>query len=219
MFNSSCRDNIYPSNWNYFNFKQNKPKSGNNEKSNVAVKSGYWHKSSKMLNLSENNNSISSLKLNDKKWLIEEKNNLRVDSYYSPIHKERSNTIESFKDEALNKCKSSYSISSNEQASVVYQRKQKLNVPCNNAKTVSKKYEIIKTAKHHTSDLIGQNEERCDTLETSSATLTKNPLKYKGIQSIKNHLEIQKVREAILGTLEWRKTEFRSHENRKMKFL
>lgn len=100
------------------------------------------------MNSSQNNNSISSLKLNEKNLLIDLGNQSKTESYYSPLARERSNTVNSTKDKLFNKCKSSKSISSNGQGSSGQLKgsiNMLLNTPYRNVKLSSRKYNGIKT--------------------------------------------------------------------------
>lgn len=127
-----------------------------------------------MLNLSGNNNSISSLKLSDRMHLIEDTNNSRIDTFYSPVNRERSNTTESICDAVLNKWKSSNSISSNEYANASYHKKpDALNTPYRNIYSSNAKYDATSKIKPDSSDPVTSQEERCETLESSTATITK----------------------------------------------
>lgn len=178
MFNHSYKGPLSQTAGNYFHFKHNKQSCQYNERSHLTAKSGYWRGSknqkSMMLNLSGNNNSISSLKLNDRNHLIEDVNNSRIDTFYSPMNRERSNTTESIYDAMLNKWKSSNSLSSNEQISASYHKKPDIsNTPYRNIYSSTAKYNEIYKLKPDLIDPMTSLEERCETLETSSATFTK----------------------------------------------
>jgi hypothetical protein len=52
-------------------------------------------------------------------------------------------------------------------------------------------------------------EERCETLEQNPALgHNKNVLKYRGLNSVKNNIDVQKVREAILGSIDTANSEY-----------
>jgi hypothetical protein len=52
-------------------------------------------------------------------------------------------------------------------------------------------------------------EERCETLEQNPALgYNKNVLKYRGLNSVKNNIDVQKVREAILGSIDTANSEY-----------
>jgi len=62
-------------------------------------------------------------------------------------------------------------------------------------------------------------EDRCATLETSTFSANRYLLKTKGLNSVKNNVDVQKVREAILGSIDTANSEFCAYEKRKMRFL
>lgn len=169
------------------------------------------------LNWSENN-SICSLKLNEKNWMIDLGNKSKAISFYSPLARERSNTINLSKEMVMNKCKSSKSISSNDKNNV-YQLKSSINMmtttPSNNIKLSARRYEGIKTttaviSEQKGEDNFGENWRIVHTIKNNFI---------KGINPIQNNIDVQKVREAILGSIDNSNTEYGAHERRKLRFL
>ena len=175
------------------------------------------------LNSSGNNNSISSLKLNDKNLLIDLGNHSKAESYYSPLARDRSNTINSSREVMFNKWKSSKSISSNGQGSSSQLKPlpaKVTNTPYRNIKLSAKKFDNALTTKVGLMEPVNNFEERCETLEQNPALgHNKNVLKYRGLNSVKNNIDVQKVREAILGSIDTANSEYWSYEKRKMRFL
>lgn len=100
------------------------------------------------LNSSGNNNSISSLKLDGKNFLIDLGNQSKAEPFYSPLARDRSHTITSAKEAVFHKCKSSKSISSNGKGNG---SKLKVspnlfpNTPFKNIKLSTRKYDVPKT--------------------------------------------------------------------------
>lgn len=168
-----------------------------------------------------NNNSLSSLKLNDKKLCIDlgNKNN-QTESYYSPLARGRSGTVPT-NESMFNKCKSSKSISSSGQnsATLLHQTNKVPNTPYRNIKLSAKKYEHPMTAKAPAVAPPATFQEQCENVEKAGAVTNKNVLKYRGMYSVKNHIDVQKVREAILGSIDTANSEYQAHEKRKLNFL
>jgi hypothetical protein len=164
------------------------------------------------LNNSGNNNSISSLRLNDKNLMFDLGNQMKTESFYSPLTRDRSKTI-NLKDGKLNKCKSSQSISSNDKGKQAM--KNQPNTPYKNIKLSPKKFDGVKTSKALFNADFSDFEENCKIYDRNLLS----HMKLKGNSIIKNNIDVQKVRDAILGSIDDSNTEYNTHERRKMKFL
>ena len=175
----------------------------------------------KLLSWVGNNNSISSLKINDKNMLIDLWNQMNS-TYYSPLARERSNTVNSNNEMALNKCKSSNSMSSSRQinSSQIKQSDANItNTPYSNIK-ISNRYKVeVPKKNRETLDSIQSVEDKWETFESSLVIASKNQTNSRVPNSIKNNLDVQKVREAILGSIDSSNSDYRSFERRKMRFL
>jgi hypothetical protein len=172
---------------------------------------------SENINYSGNNNSISSLRLNDKNLMFDLGNQMKTESFYSPLTRDRSNTI-NLKDGKLNKCKSSQSISSNDKGggiSLKQAKKNQPNTPYKNIKLSPKKFDGVKTSKALFNADLSDFEENCKIYDRNLLS----HMKLKGNSIIKNNIDVQKVRDAILGSIDDSNTEYDTHERRKMKFL
>jgi hypothetical protein len=169
------------------------------------------------LNYNGNNNSISSLRLNDKNLMFDLGNQMKTESFYSPLTRDRSNTI-NLKDGKLQKCKSSQSISSNDKGNGIQLKqamKNQPNTPYKNIKLSPKKFDGVKTSKALFNADLSDFEENCKIYDRNLLS----HMKMKGNSIIKNNIDVQKVRDAILGSIDDSNTEYNTHERRKLKFL
>lgn len=148
--------------------------------------------------------------------MIDLGNKSKTESFYSPVARESSNAINSSNELMFHKCKSSKSISSNDKSNA-YQLKPSANTisnaPFKNIKLSARKYDVAKTITA-ASDYIGENLDQ-------KWRLTHNIKGRVGKESnfIKNNIDVQKVREAILSSIDNSNTEYGAHERRKLRFL
>lgn len=169
-----------------------------------------------------NNSSISSLKLNDQNMLIDLWNQMNNNTFYSPLARERSNTASSNNEMLLNKCKSSNSMSSFGQINQSQVKQAEINIsnaPYSNIK-ISNRYKVdILKNKSETADANQNIEEKWGAFESSFIIASKVHNNSRVPNSIKNNIDVQKVREAILGSIDSSNSDYRSYEKRKMRFL
>lgn len=83
------------------------------------------------------------------------------------------------------------------------------NTPYRNIKLSAKKFDHALTTKIGLTEPASNFEEQCETLEHNpSLGNNKNALKHRGLNSVKNNLDVQKVREAILGSIDAASSEY-----------
>ena len=203
-----------------------KPNIMKNKEQQIKAKSNFWldleNQKPKLLNSTKNNNSLSSLKLNDKNLLIDLGNQSKYDPYYSPVSRERSNTINSNNEMKMNNWRSSNTISSNGKISSSKVKQLDSNIsstPYSNLLSSSKIWEKTVQINEEESNPSPNIQERLETFETSWGITNKSLAKSRATNLIKNNIDVQKVREAILGSIDISKSEFRAYEKRKMRFL
>ncbi|CAI2359294.1 unnamed protein product [Moneuplotes crassus] len=199
----------------YFSKKQAISSEGN-LKINPTPESGNFK-----LNSSCNNNSISSLKLNEKNLQIDLGNQTKTDFFYSPLVRDRSHTMIAGKEMIFHKCKSSQSISSTEKGNTGNLKSSQCglpNTPFRNIKPSMRKY--------HYKGIPGPLGQECDDFEgaykssnRARGSITKEKPSGKAIRQIKNNADVQKVRDAILSSIDNSNTEYGSYERRKLRFL
>ncbi|CAI2358754.1 unnamed protein product [Moneuplotes crassus] len=174
-----------------------------------------------MLNTSCNNNSISSLKLSEKNCQIDLVNQTKLDPVYSPLARDRSHTINSNKEKTIQKCKSSKSISSTGKVQKDSSKPSKnifQNTPFKNIKLSSRKRQNKGTP--GPSNL--EYEEfggKCRFLQKSRGVNRKEKVSGKASHLAKNNDDVQKVRDAILSSIDNSNTEYGAYERRKLRFL
>jgi len=183
----------------------------------------FMNQNTAQLNSSKNNNSISSLNGNNRNFLIDLGNLSKEEPLWSPIGRDRSNTFNSSREFGFNKCKSSKSISSGGQGSSTHLKltSAKGSKPkYRNVHLSEKVADSVRTAK---ADIIPPEQnfsETCAVVESPvDSNLYKKGSKIRGMNSIKNNLDVQKVRDAILGSINTSGSEVATHQNRKMRFL
>ena len=65
----------------------------------------------------------------------------------------------------------------------------------------------------------GTFEDRCTTLESTANFTNRYQMKIKGMNTVKHNADVQKVRDAILGSINKTHSEYGAYEKRKMRFL
>lgn len=172
----------------------------------------------------------------------------KIESYYSPMARQRSNTITTSREGMFQKCHSTKSMSSNGQMSATQLKPMNkgLNTPYRNIQLSYKadQTDIIKNQKSEVefddqSVFTKQQENRfrkepetcknntqplnfefaAKAAETNTSGLNKSQLKFRGLHSVKNNIDVQKVREVIMGSIDTSTSEYGAHEIRKLRFL